>query len=150
MPHVRTPYNYDPDVASYQSGLDCSDDPSQAQQHMRDECDINIMLSKFGIENLAQVPFQSGDVVFDESFDFQESMNLVVAANNAFLALPARVRASFENDPAQLLDFLNDPANRDEAMRLGLLATPVVTPSPEGSVEPPTPVPEPDQAPKAD
>ena len=40
------------------------------------------------------------------------------------MALPAHLRARFENDPAQLIDFLGDENNRSEAEKLGLLEVP--------------------------
>ena len=40
---LRTPYNYDVNEASDASSLVC-DDPSLAQQHARDECDINTIV----------------------------------------------------------------------------------------------------------
>ena len=37
------------------------------------------------------------------------------------MALPSDVRSRFGNNPAELLDFLNDNSNYDEAIRLGLI-----------------------------
>jgi hypothetical protein len=37
------------------------------------------------------------------------------------MALPADVRARFENDPANLLDFMVNPANNAECIKLGLI-----------------------------
>ena len=48
---LRTPYNYDLDAASNESGLAC-EEPSLAQQHYKDECDINTILQKFNITGL--------------------------------------------------------------------------------------------------
>jgi phage internal scaffolding protein len=44
-----------------------------------------------------------------------------MAAQDSFLALPAKVRARFDNDPALFVDFASDEANRDELKALGLL-----------------------------
>ena len=46
---------------------------------------------------------------------------MVVKAEEAFMTLPAVVRARFANDPAGIFTFLQDPANRDEAVKLGLI-----------------------------
>ena len=48
---LRTPYNYDRDAASNESGLAC-EEPSLAQQHFKDECDINNILRQFNITGL--------------------------------------------------------------------------------------------------
>ena len=45
---VRNPYNYDMDKVSNETGLECKD-PSLAQQHMKDECDINTIVEQFRV-----------------------------------------------------------------------------------------------------
>ena len=65
------------------------------QQCFKDECDINILLAKFAVtgqlpENV-RVPQY---VDFEETFDFQSSMNVIRAAEEAF-AMPAEVRDRF-------------------------------------------------------
>ena len=117
---VRSPFNFDPDVVSFQSGVDFSDSPSRAQQHFRDETDINVMVQRFqrtGVPPAPPVPAMSE---FNEIFDFQSAMDQVVKAKHAFAALPSKVRSRFQNDPGQFLEFFNDPSNADEAVRLGL------------------------------
>jgi hypothetical protein len=37
------------------------------------------------------------------------------------MALPADIRTQFDNNPANLIGFLNNPANKTEAEKLGLL-----------------------------
>ena len=41
--------------------------------------------------------------------------------------LPSDVRNRFNNNPAQLLDFVADPENKEEAIELGLLPKPEIT-----------------------
>lgn len=121
MPKFRTPYNYDTDVASHLTGLDCSDDPSRAQQHMKDECDINTLVKTYA--RTGMIPGQDlPAMVFelDEIVDYQTAMNAVLESQRAFGKLPSNVREYFHNDPAHLLSFLNDENNRAEAERLGL------------------------------
>ena len=57
--------------------------------------------------------------------DYQDAYNMVVKAEEAFMTLPAAVRARFANDPAGIFAFLQDPSNRDEAVQLGLIAASV-------------------------
>jgi len=120
-PFLRTPYNYDTDAASNESGLHC-EDASLAQQHFKDECDINNILRQFNITG--QLPEQTlspryGD--FTGIGDYHTALNQVIAAEDEFMSLPAQIRARFENDPAQLIEFLNQPENYDEAITLGLV-----------------------------
>jgi phage internal scaffolding protein len=118
---LRTPYNYDRDAATNESGLAC-EEPSLAQQHYKDECDINTILEKFNITGL--LPEQTlspryGD--FTGIGDYHTALNRVIAAQDEFEALPAQIRARFENDPAKLIEFLEDENNRPEAEQLGLV-----------------------------
>lgn len=131
VPFVRSPYNYDRDAASDESGLYC-DDPSLAVQDQRDEVDINTIVARFGLtgelpDNIRQPEY--GD--YTGVTDYQTAMNAVRAAAEDFMRLPAKVRTRFDNDPQKYLDFFSDPANQDEAIKLGL-ATRVEGPE-EGS-----------------
>lgn len=92
------------------------------QQSAKDECDINLIVesAKRGaniIPNVATPMY--GD--FTNLPDFRTALLMVNKAQDMFMALDARVRDRFANDPARLLDFLADDANRAEAQALGLL-----------------------------
>ena len=54
-----------------------------------------------------------------DDLDFQASLEIVRQAQEAFATLPSGTRARFENDPQNFLAFLSDPANQDEAIKLG-------------------------------
>lgn len=132
---VRSPFNFDPDVVSFQSGIDFSNSPSRAQQHFRDETDINVMVQRFqrtGVPPAPPVPLMSE---FDEVFDFQSAMDMVVKAKQAFATLPSKVRSRFQNDPGKFLEFFNDPENAPEAIRMGLAsALPEPVPAADNAV----------------
>jgi phage internal scaffolding protein len=118
---LRTPYNYDRDAATNESGLAC-EEPSLAQQHFKDECDINNILRQFNITGLlpdAPLSPRYGD--FTGIGDYHTALNRVIAAQDEFEALPAQIRARFNNDPAELIEFLEDDNNRPEAESLGLV-----------------------------
>lgn len=133
---LRTPYNYDTMEASDASALSCPE-PTLAQQHARDECDINTIVRRFGLTgelpNNVRVP-RYGD--FTAVTDYQTAMNMVLEANAAFMELPAEVRSRFNNDPGALVDFISDDSNRAEAEKLGLvvgsLSELTPNPAPEG------------------
>ena len=121
LPFLRTPYNYDRDAASNESGLAC-EEPSLTQQHFKDETDINNILRQFNITGLLpEAPLSPRYGDFTGIVDYHSALNAVIAAESEFEALPAELRARFENDPAQLIDFLSDVNNKDEAIRLGLV-----------------------------
>lgn len=118
---LRTPYNYDLDAASNESGLAC-EEPSLAQQHYKDECDINTILEKFNITGLLpESPLSPRYGDFTGIGDYHTALNRVLAVQDEFEALPAQIRARFENDPAKLIEFLEDEKNRPEAENLGLV-----------------------------
>lgn len=118
---LRTPYNYDKDAASNESGLHC-EDASLAQQHYKEECDINTILEKFNITGLLpESPLSPRYGDFTGIGDYHTAMNRVFAAQEEFEALPAQIRARFGNDPAQLIEFLENSENRPEAEELGLV-----------------------------
>lgn len=121
LPFVRNPYNYDMALVSQETGLVC-EDPSLAQQHMKDECDINVIVERFGVTG--QLPVRAieptyGD--FSGVSDYHTALNKIKAADEAFMALPAKLRAKFDHDPNALLNFLQNEQNRDEAIELGLI-----------------------------
>lgn len=122
IPFVRSANNYDTMAVSDETGLKC-EDPSLAQQSAKEDCDINKILERVArgiMPDVSQRPPQYGDFTSTAN-DFHDAMNLVCAAQEAFDQLPAIVRARFGNDPEQLLAFLDDASNREEAVRLGLV-----------------------------
>lgn len=92
------------------------------KQSFKDECDINNIMKKY--KNTGMLPEmiktqpQYGD--FSEVSDYMESMNIVLKAQEQFQNLSADVRNRFQNDPAQFLDFANDPKNGEEMVKMGL------------------------------
>jgi phage internal scaffolding protein len=118
---VKNPITYDRDKNSANSTFVFSK-PSLAKQSFRDECDINNILRKFNVSGelpAGSVQPQYGD--FSGITDYQSALNAVMEAQDSFLALPAKVRARFQNDAALFVDFASDEANKDEMKALGLL-----------------------------
>lgn len=80
---------------------------------------------------------------FSEPLSYQESLNLVLHANDQFANLPAHVRSRFQNNPQIFLEFTSDPSNLPEMVKMGLAikreneqndnATPTVPPTPTTS-----------------
>ena len=129
LPFIRNPYNYDKDEASNQDALLCQD-PSLAQQHMKDECDINVIIERFGVTGeLPNSPVspQYGD--FSGITDYHSALNQINATMEDFMALPAKLRVRFDHDPVKLLEFIQNESNRSEAIELGLIdSEPVAQP----------------------
>lgn len=119
---LRTPYNYDRNAAGDESGLDCSNDEGKTQQSFRDECDINVLVKRFGIGAELPVGLRAptyGD--FTGVDDYQSALNAIIAADDAFMKMPADVRTRFDNSAAKFVEFCSDDKNREEAVKLGLV-----------------------------
>lgn len=118
---VRNPYNYDKDEVSNNTGLECKD-PTLTQQHMKDECDINIIVERFGVTGQLPVsPLEPTYGDFSGVSDYHTALNKINSTMDEFMALPAKIRARFSHDPYELVNFLMDEANRSEAIELGLI-----------------------------
>lgn len=92
--------------------LDCTGSPDRTRQEFKDECDINILMKRW--RRGGQIPpapqgFNNyGD--FTNVTSFFEATCQIREAEEAFNSLPARVRASFDNSPAVLIEALDaDP-----------------------------------------
>lgn len=128
------PFNYDTNAASDASGLSCGE-PTLAVQAEAESTDINFIIRQYGITGHLPPetrPPQFSD--FDENLTYHQAMNMVLAAEQEFMRLPPKIRERFANDPQKLMNFLDEPNNRAEALDLGLIATPAE------AREPPLPV----------
>lgn len=96
--------------------------PTRTQQQFKAECDINNIMAKYKktgvLPSLIKADPRYGD--FSDVLDYQESLNIVMHANDQFAALSAKVRRRFDNDPAKFLEFTADPKNAEEMIDLGL------------------------------
>lgn len=98
------------------------------QQYLK-ECDINHILKTFGATGKLPVNLRSGvSGDFSEVGDFQSCLDKINRAKNEFASLPSDIRARFGNDPVAYVDFVLDPANTEECIRLGLKEEIVVKP----------------------
>lgn len=123
---VRDPYNFDRDVVSRETGLKCTD-ATRTQQHHKDECDINVIVKRFGVTGqlpiMATQPLQ-GD--FTSIEDYQTMVERLREADANFMRLPSDVRDKFAQDPRKFVDFCLDPANIEAVRDMKLAPRPVV------------------------
>lgn len=129
VPFLRTPFNYDRDEASIDTGLECKD-VTRAVQHLRDEADINKLVERFGLTQTMPQLAEGQRAIYGNfegvPFDYQTAMNAIIEADRSFMAIPPAVRARFHNNPDELIKFLSDESlkdekNFDEAVRLNLI-----------------------------
>jgi len=106
--------------------------PSLTKQEFKEECDINVLMKRYQKTGLfPQHPGASPRYVSNIGApDFLEAQNLILQARSEFSALNAELRKRFDNDPSKFLAFVNDPANADELIKLGLREAPKPEPGP--------------------
>ena len=123
--------------------------PSLAKQSFKKECDINHIMSKYLktglIEHVAKYNGKYGESL-PADFEYQDACNAVLEAQDIFMSIPSDIRRKFNNDPAEFLEFVNNPENIEKMYDMGLAKRPSSTnpdpqksPSGEG-VEPPADV----------
>lgn len=108
-------------------GIDFSNSPSMAKQSFAEEANINNIMARYvktgsfydqeGTRQPQYGDFSNGDA-------FEDVQNKIVQAKEDFALLDSDVRELFDNDVSQLLDFMSDPENHDEAIELGIIPDP--------------------------
>lgn len=118
-----------------------NDEPSKTIQGPTHDADINVIAKAFGLNarNMVIPPevFDPANYMdMSEAPDLQTALNLVRDAQEQFAKLPAELRAMFNHDPVALWDFVQNPANGQKAVELGLLVSrePIVAPGASGEV----------------
>lgn len=125
------------------------------KQSFKDDCDINRIVKQFTrtgqVTHLNRQPAHYG---YAPALDFREALEMVREQEEQFAELPSQVRARFNNNPEELLEFLGDPENLEEARQLGLAEgekPEVEKPESEGEEPPPSsPSSEPLEAPSSE
>lgn len=120
-PFIRSPYNYDRAEASRACATSFEGTVSLTVQEHAEDADINVIVKRFGITGVMpqnhRVP-EYGD--YTGVNDYRSAIEAVRAADEHFMAMPAEVRARFENDPQRFMDFCAVPDNLNEMRKLGL------------------------------
>lgn len=99
-----------------------NEEKTLTQQQFKDECDINNIVKRYSDTGILPVSTKVGAFLDVSNVqDYQTSLQTVYEAQKAFDALPSNIRSHFENDPNKLIAFIEDDANREEAIKLGLI-----------------------------
>lgn len=92
-----------------------------AQQQFKEDADINSIMRRFqktgAIDHVAHHQPQYG---YASPHTLHEAMNIVTMAEQMFADLPSSLRRKFNGDAQELLEFVQDPNNEQEAKELGL------------------------------
>lgn len=141
-PHVHTEF----DPPSHPGT--CCAEPSLTKQSFREECDINSLLKRYGVipeGRAGQVPV-FGD--FTAVPDYLQAQAILIDAQERFELLPSNIRERFKNNPLELLKFVSEPLNQEEAIALGIAEAPPAPPAPVKVEVIPPPAPSPVPSPE--
>lgn len=118
--------------------------PSMTKGSFKEQCDVNQIIAKFkrtGVaDHVKRLQGSYGD--FSAVHDFRTALDAVMAAEDAFMGLPAKVRGRFANDPALFVEFATNPKNADELVEMGLAVRAPDAPSGGDGGTPPSPAPQ--------
>lgn len=124
--------------------IDCGKELITKQAH-KAECDIHNILKQYQRTGIITHVSNARPFYADlpDSMDYQESLHIIMQAEQAFAALPASVRDHFRNDPQLFLAAFTDPAQEGYLRENGFLkpkeasdlpsATPLPSPNPDAT-----------------
>lgn len=132
--------------------IDFTGEESLTQQQFAEDADLNKVLARWGITDGSALPPAAIDPSyygdFSSTIDYRQALDRIRDAKEKFEQLPAKLRKRFNNNPADLWEFVDNPDNVDEAIELGLLHRSIVEPPIKTAPTPATPpAPEPTQTP---
>lgn len=126
---------YNTDAESLATGVAITA-KSMAVQSEKENCDINVIVKRFGVTGVAPGSVRPLSYEnYEDVFDFQSAMNSIRSAEETFAALPADLRRRFANDPQLYLEFCSKAENIPEMRRMGM-ALPEPEPAPAPAPQP--------------
>lgn len=118
---LRTEYNYDMNKATLETAVHCQDE-TKTKQSMAEECDINVIWSRY--VKTGELPLNNRKAPMYGDFTniptYQDALEAVREAGATFNMMPAEVRARFQNDPAEFVEYCSNEANREQLKLWGL------------------------------
>lgn len=108
---------YQREQVTHDTGTD-----TNVEQHHKDLCDVTNILKQYDrtglITHVTKAVQDYGD--FTTVNEYQESLNTVIAAQEAFQELPSAIRQQFGYDPGAFFEFATNPANGQAMIDMGL------------------------------
>jgi hypothetical protein len=125
-------YNSKGEIETRRSSIDCQQaikdgEKVLVEQSHKKEVEINNIVRKHGEDLIRQVASLQ-EFVYDDvtGNDFQESMNALLRASEAFENVPSEIRKEFDHSPAKFMDFVHNPENKEKMIEMGLAKAPEV------------------------
>lgn len=87
---IRTRHDERGQEYSRKTALDCSDSKDMARQEFKDDADINIMLSRFGVNQQQRTMTQFGEADF--TIDLQQAMHSINETQRAYTRMDPEIK----------------------------------------------------------
>lgn len=97
-----------------------NDEPSMTDQSFKEQADANSVIKKYAKTGIWPQPRQGQYQDLSEIPDLLQALQTVTQAQQSFEALPSEIRKRFGNSPTNLVEFLQDSQNDEEAIKLNL------------------------------
>lgn len=99
-------------------------------QSEKDNCDINVIMNRYATCG-TPLPYRNDGVQpvyadVSELGDYMENYQRCKQAEEMFNNLPSAFRKELDNNPANLLPFIQDEKNKERCYEYGLLNKPIV------------------------
>lgn len=94
----------------------------RTQYQYKDECDVNKIIQRYNQTGEFYHMRKTEPVYRDmTAIDFEFMNNEIAKMEETFMQLPVEIRARFHYSTQEMLAFLDDDKNRDEAEKIGLI-----------------------------
>ena len=109
-------------VYGYEPGM-----PSRAKQEFKGESDVNNIVAMYKKGSPLPLQIRQGQFAdVTQLGDYKTAVDALLEAEQVWATLPQTVKTAAGGTVASFLDFVNDPANADQLIELGLVAGPDV------------------------
>lgn len=105
-------------------------EPTMTIQSEKDNCDINVIMNRYATCG-TPLPYRTDGVQpvyadVSELGDYMENYQRCKQAEEMFNSLPSALRKELDNNPANLLPFIQDKNNESRCIEYGLINKPIV------------------------
>lgn len=105
-------------------------EPTMTIQSEKDNCDINVIMNRYATCG-TPLPYRTDGVQpvyadVSELGDYMENYQRCKQAEEMFNSLPSALRKELDNNPANLIPFIQDKKNESRCIEYGLINKPIV------------------------
>lgn len=105
-------------------------EPTMTIQSEKDNCDINVIMNRYATCG-TPLPYRTDGVQpvyadVSELGDYMENYQRCKQAEEMFNSLPSALRKELDNNPANLLPFIQNKENESRCIEYGLINKPIV------------------------